>query len=82
MGNSISTPREQGPMSNLSPAEKAYIKEIAREVIRELPCKNNDERIKKCEQKLFNGMTTKINILFIVYGIILARLVAGFFLPI
>ena len=67
------------PMTALTPAEKAYIKEIAREVVSELPCKVHGERLRKCEQKLFNGINTKINILFAIYSVVIAWMVIDFF---
>ena len=37
--------------------------------------KENDKRIRKIEKKVFNGFSTKISILFGLYGVIIALLV-------
>lgn len=52
--------------------EKAYIREIVRETIQELPCNKNDDRIGKIEQKVFNGFGTQISLQWaIIAGIFL-----------
>ena len=72
--------KDKTSIANLSEAEKAYIKEIAREVVQELPCKPIEERVRKVEQKLTNGLNTKINILFGLYTIIIGRMIFEFFI--
>ena len=59
--------------------EKAYIHEVVREVIRELPCEAREERIQKVERKIFNGFGTKINILFVLYTVFLGLAVKQVF---
>lgn len=54
---------------------KLYIKEVIEETIENLPCKNRDNRIRKVEQKVFNGYGTSIKILYGVYALIVGLLV-------
>lgn len=55
--------------------ERAYIREIVREVIAELPCEKHAKRLGKIEIKVFNGFTLKINILYGLYVVIIGLLV-------
>lgn len=52
--------------------ERAYIKEIVREVITEL---NHEKRIQEIERRVFNGFGLKINILYAICMAILAGIV-------
>ncbi|MFW6120740.1 MAG: hypothetical protein ACOC80_07540 [Petrotogales bacterium] len=55
--------------------EKAYIREIVREAVKELkvefPCKENTKAISKMWTKLFNGLEAKLNVVIAVVGILL-----------
>jgi len=52
--------------------EKSYIKEIVREVIKDL---NLEERMQKVERKVFNGFSIRINILYALCTAILAGVI-------
>ena len=52
--------------------ERAYIKEIVREVIVEL---DHENRLRKIERRVLNGFGLKINILYMICMAILAGIV-------
>jgi len=52
--------------------ERAYIKEIVREVMAEF---KHESRLKKVEQKVFNGFGLKINVLYAICMAILAGVI-------
>ena len=54
---------------------KLYVKEIVEEAMENLPCKDNDDRVRKVEQKVFNGYGSNIKILYGLYTVVIGLLI-------